>query len=82
MPLTINFKAIRAIVVVGPLVELNRDLIGQHFTRDVVRLMVDQLPARFSPSEAATVTLANQVAETYGAYYIKDDGELSSSGYY
>ncbi|KNZ52927.1 hypothetical protein VP01_339g9 [Puccinia sorghi] len=54
MPLTINFKEIQAVVIVGPLAELNCDLFSQHLTCNVVRLMLDQLPECFSPSEAVT----------------------------
>ncbi|KAI9611769.1 hypothetical protein KEM48_004433 [Puccinia striiformis f. sp. tritici PST-130] len=49
MPLSINFKAIRGIIIVGPMAELDHNQIAQHFTPDVVSLLIDHLPEKFLP---------------------------------
>ncbi|KAI9626339.1 hypothetical protein H4Q26_017902 [Puccinia striiformis f. sp. tritici PST-130] len=60
MPLSINFKATRGIIIVGHMAELDHDQIAQHFTPHVVSLLIDHLPEKFLPLK----NLPTQLSET------------------
>ncbi|POW02235.1 hypothetical protein PSHT_12204 [Puccinia striiformis] len=76
MPLSINFKAIRGIIIVGPMAELDHNQIAQHFTPDVVSLLIDHLPEKFLPPKESTHTTIGNIRETCHTLYITDNGRV------
>ncbi|KAI9627082.1 hypothetical protein H4Q26_017554 [Puccinia striiformis f. sp. tritici PST-130] len=76
MPLSINFKATRGIIIVGHMAELDHDQIAQHFTPHVVSLLIDHLPEKFLPPEESTHTTIGNIRETCHVLYIQDNGRV------